>query len=1025
MSTTGESERLLSGHESKPFDDLYGAHARQSPRHTGLDWRARAMSVASLISFLGAVCLFVSVTPSLRRPGGVLFGDGAPRSEHPVSVELEKPKKTTGEDVVLGASRAGITLATLTCPASVCGEAKVAVSRSTLAQWCGIASITSILVHVDKPEFFDEYLSSCPNKIKRFPGNGCSTDEGGVRMKCFFDSLLAYSEQYPAEAFAFANVDVEIEGLDKAFAYVRELRVGPYLGLIRRAGHAGYAIDFFLTNQLISPFGEGEDDFFAGKPMWDNRLVSSYWRAGHLGLDLANPDVRLVHKDESRNPGRDDPVYRARIIEKYGAANYLGGGVHTADAVIDCSKPRCMLLQKDHVDIIGGAMEEATPVINAMVIRAALRAQGNADFVMTVTLTEGYVKMFANLLCAARRTGTNNIMVLALDLSAYDYAMENDVPVVYAVPPAWVPPESYSRSSLGFTRLMLYKLKMLEQIVSAGISVVSMDSDVLPMSNSFSSVLSSYVNQYELFGQRVDVGLIGGLVGIKGSKTGRMILQGVVKCQNDRLKELISSSRDGKTYDPKLYATHNAQRCMQAQFGALDPSKRAIMSQIMDGRAYFEERKPFDYDADIALHHDYDSPLSAKIRRMHEAKLWLLDEELSCPSAGLGLGFGNVMPTDWTPQKGTKTKRLGSSPSPTPSSGTTTSNLRAVVKRATMLTFYVLTSGRTAELQQTLNSILTIEFPLSALNAGKQFDVEIRIDKATSPAAVSQAVQAADNLRSQYTAGQVRVVRGAHMGLTAAWVNIPSWQSEWFIVLEDDITVSSQVLMPLLQYGETMKSDDRIFGFTNQYQKQVLGFKPASAPSLPCDTPVAYQLMSTWGPLIKSEQWRMFRNWMFNLDVLDHPVVGDNNEKNILRKACTPGLQSNLYIKDLKGADLLNNVWSEWIQRYLVDHGKALIHHQLCNYGGGGKAGFVVHRAADGIHFHSVDANHPAGHFSSALVTTPPTLKPLEPGRFPYYDIFLRPSNPQSLDQLSEQIQNERRKAADPCIYIPAPGLVG
>ena len=145
---------------------------------------------------------------------------------------------------------------------------------------------------------------------------------------------------------------------------------------------------------------------------------------------------------------------------------------------------------------------------------------------------------------------------------------------------------------------------------------------------------------------------------------------------------------------------------------------------------------------------------------------------------------------------------------------------------------------------------------------------------------------------------------------------------------------------------------------------------------------------------------------MYNIDMMDK---GDDPE--FLRQACTPGLMTNSYLmQNAAGPDRATHMWSEWAQRYLVDHGKVMLHHQFCGEKDN-PTGFAVHRAADGLHFHE----DTVGRVSSGLVQGVDSLPAVTPDQIQYFDILLRPSSPQALDDMSASVRDRRVTADDPC----------
>ena len=146
----------------------------------------------------------------------------------------------------------------------------------------------------------------------------------GLSLKCFFDTFGTEARAETgfqgdaAPAYAFAKSDVELLGLDKLFAYLRQKRgeLGNYLAVGQRTDDVGpeayaeegaaperalrlhppYGIDFMLSDKLLGkPFGDEDVFFVPENPMWENHLVSRYWSHQFLGLDVTRA-LTVLHR---------------------------------------------------------------------------------------------------------------------------------------------------------------------------------------------------------------------------------------------------------------------------------------------------------------------------------------------------------------------------------------------------------------------------------------------------------------------------------------------------------------------------------------------------------------------------------------------------------------------------------------------------------------------------------------------------------------------------------------------------------
>jgi hypothetical protein len=238
---------------------------------------------------------------------------------------------------------------------------------------------------------------------------------------------------------------------------------------------------------------------------------------------------------------------------------------------------------------------------------------------LAVALTHGYLKIFSNLLCAARRNGIDNLMVFAFDATSHEYAMQNDILVV-SVQAAQLQEDGENKfRTIGFQRVMLYRLQLLRAVALSGVNAVTMDTDVMPMTPQMTPQVSRNFQKSKMFAQ-VNSGaqenglnpnaISGGFIGVLGNLDGAELFQRVIACHRrniQTLENLIVTTYPGGAFPPRVYAPLTEQECFQTEFDQISPTRRFLETRILDGNRYFIENEPFDFTADYAIHHNYDN----------------------------------------------------------------------------------------------------------------------------------------------------------------------------------------------------------------------------------------------------------------------------------------------------------------------------------------------------------------------------------------------------------------------------------
>ena len=265
----------------------------------------------------------------------------------------------------------------------------------------------------------------------------------------------------------------------------------------------------------------------------------------------------------------------------------------------------------------------------AQVADVALKAKGRSNHVLAVALTKGYFDMFSAQLCGARRNGVDNIMVLAFDKESAEFARQNGVPVATGPGEKLAVSGESEYGTVSFQRVMLYRLRMLRAIAASGVNVVTMDTDVIPMSPLMKPRITRLFEKFQMFGQANSGGLFGisgGFIAIAGNVEGTATLDRVIACHSrniQTLEHLIATKyHDGKFPIDSVYAPLTEQVCFNDEFNKLPLNRRHVEWNILDGNRVYLKNETFNPEVHYAIHNNYAIGEQGKIDRMKSYGFW-------------------------------------------------------------------------------------------------------------------------------------------------------------------------------------------------------------------------------------------------------------------------------------------------------------------------------------------------------------------------------------------------------------------
>lgn len=515
-------------------------------------------------------------------------------------------------------------------------------------EWKSISSFLQIVAAENVIVFVDQ-KSECPfltelfegincrevpcthSKTKR-PVISCMIEDGEAAAKtnyfAFVNGDIMLSTDFISTVdwaisslphFLLVGVRTDIGIQDMLFISPKTLLGGNrVLKRLRAMGskHGEWGIDVFVYRVGDRPKRKFPG-FVAGNWRWDNWLLAEFISEGKVKVVDMSDTVLILHQDRAQEQllGKYRPAsaYNNFLAHQSTGEKFQMGKITNADLVLGegCSRLDCLVLDNINHEL-----------------KVALHRKASPDgYIVLVTVNHGYLGLFKNWLCWARKLNFRNFIVLAEDGHSYHTAQQEGCAVILQ---SGAPRkrDAAEYGSKEFQATMKFRTDIVLSVLTSGFHAVIADLDTVWLENP----IPKFPKTCTLSGQaHKETSMSGGLIIVRSGSAGVRFWKDVIACQTKNM-EFIANHAIG-TYDVSKYTEQECINSLANDSRQGGDFTFCLLPPLLfpDGKRFFEQNLTQKHGVKpVIIHNNWITGKQNKIDRFQAWGLWMVDAEWNC-----------------------------------------------------------------------------------------------------------------------------------------------------------------------------------------------------------------------------------------------------------------------------------------------------------------------------------------------------------------------------------------------------------